>query len=63
MHLNIVLSVAKNERVVVLCVYVVHACSFNYKSDYSFGHSYCGIFNVVAFSTVYLCVRSEIRSR
>ena len=23
------------ERVIVLCVYAAHACSFNYKSDYS----------------------------
>ena len=22
------------ERIIVLCVYAVHACSFNYKSDY-----------------------------
>ena len=23
------------ERVIVLCVYAAHACSFNYKSDYN----------------------------
>ena len=24
-----------SENVIVLCVYAAHACSFNYKSDYS----------------------------
>ena len=28
------------ERVIVLCVYAAHTCSFNYKSDYS-KHFFC----------------------
>ena len=58
-ELKIIMSLQWVERQVVLCMYALHARSFNYKSDYINCWSFSWLFSIKVSICVFICMHIE----